>query len=263
MKPSLIKTVERNQENVNRISKIATPVFNTPAIPFKSLPLIKDSQGRLMEMEFIALPGTLFRCAESISENIVRVEIPDYPSTIPLYTDSRFLHQASPREKSLPSSQTILDEMENCRGIRYFWGGNWKTGIPDLLEFYPHLKEASAADQDDAICRGLDCSGLLYQAAHGMTPRNTSELIHFGQELSLHHLPLDQIQAQLRPLDLLAWRGHVVIVRSPTTLIESRINHGVVVTHFEDRFPEILQLLKEQNKTLYFRRWHPDTLKPH
>jgi len=236
------------------IAKIPTPVFNTSNLPFNHLPLKKDSQGRLMEMEGIALPGTKFRCLSSIGGHLLHVETNEYPSTAPLYVDSRFL-QPSPestpeRIKKLPSINQILSWMEDRVGLRYFWGGNWQAGIPELLDFYPVLKTALQEDRDDAICRGLDCSGLLYQATNGYTPRNTSSLIHFGREIALE---------EIKPLDLLAWKGHVVIVKSPTTLIESRIGPGVVISPFEKRYPEILDLLKTQNKQLYIRRWHPDS----
>ncbi|HEX2580297.1 MAG TPA: hypothetical protein VHK67_07845 [Rhabdochlamydiaceae bacterium] len=235
------------------IAKLPTPIFNTSDIPFNHIPLKKDSQGRLIEMEGIALPGTKFRCVGKISEHIFTIETEEYPSAAPLYVDSRFLQKSSDapnRIKKLPSIDQILSWMEARVGLRYFWGGNWQAGIPELLDFYPVLKTASQEDRDDAICRGLDCSGLLYQATNGYTPRNTSGLIHFGKEV-----PIETI----KPLDLLVWKGHVVIVRSPTTLIESRINRGVVVSPFEKRYPEILSLLKTQNKQLYIRRWHLDS----
>jgi cell wall-associated NlpC family hydrolase len=233
-------------------ARIPTPIFNTPEIPFNKLPLKKDPQGRLMEMEMIAFPGTKFRCIKEASENVLQVETAEYPSSIPLYADRRFLQAASAetpeREKILPSIDQILHWMEARVGLRYFWGGNWEAGIPEILEFYPALKNTE--DLEDAICRGLDCSGLLYQATNGYTPRNTSDLIQFGYEV-----PIEQI----KPLDLLVWKGHIILVRSPTTLIESRIDQGVVVSSFEQRYFEVLDLLKRQNKTLYIRRWHPES----
>ena len=240
---------------MSHISKIPTPIFNTPDIPFNYLPLKKDSQGRLMEIEMIALPGTKFKCLSKISENIFQVETSEYPSTVPLYVDSRFLQAASAetpeREKILPTIDKILSWMEARKGLRYFWGGNWADGIPKILELYPFLKDASPEDRDDAICRGLDCSGILYQATNGYTPRNTSDLINFGTEVStIEHI---------KPLDLLVWKGHILIVLSPTTLIESRIGHGVVISPLQQRYLEAVELVKNQNKTLYIRRWHPDS----
>jgi hypothetical protein len=73
------------------IARIPTPIFNTPDIPFNYLPLKKDNQGRLMEMETIAFPGTKFKCFNKISDNIFQVVTEEYPSSVPLYVDSRFL----------------------------------------------------------------------------------------------------------------------------------------------------------------------------
>ncbi len=236
------------------IARIPTPIFNTPDIPFNYLPLKKDNQGRLMEMETIAFPGTKFKCFNKISDNIFQVVTEEYPSSVPLYVDSRFLQKAPAdapeRIKKLPSIDKVLNWIEDRVGLRYFWGGNWATGIPEILEYYPFLKDASHEDRDDAICLGLDCSGILYQATDGYTPRNTSDLINFGKEV-----PIEEI----KPLDLLAWNGHVIIVKSPTALIESRVGHGVVVSPFKERFAEVLDLLKTKNKHLYIRRWHPDS----
>lgn len=245
------------------ISKIPTPIFNTAEIPFHQLPLKKDAQGRLTEIETIAFPGTKFKSVRPINDIVLQVETDEYPISQHLYVDRRFLQEAPTdtreRKKQLPSVDEILQWMEHRIGLRYFWGGNWDMGISEMLELYPHLQQAAEKDQDDVICRGLDCSGLLYQATQGIAPRNTSELIKFGKELSFHHLPLEQIQSELKPLDLLVWKGHVILVRSPTTLIESRIHQGVVVSDFETRYAEVVTMLKEQNKQLYFRRWHPDS----
>jgi hypothetical protein len=245
-------------------AKIPTPIFNSREIPFNHLPLKKDTQGRLMEMETIAFPGTKFKCIP-ITETLFQVETAEYPSPIPLYVDTRFLQTVEPdhpeRVKELPSSNTILKFFESSVGTRYFWGGNWEAGIPELLDFYPVLKNVSAEDHDDALCRGFDCSGILYRATYGFTPRNTIDLAQFGIELHVQHLSIEQIQQKLRPLDMLVWQGHVIFVRSNIdTLIESRINQGVKISNFRDRYLEVLDLMKQQNKTLYIRRWHPDYL---
>jgi cell wall-associated NlpC family hydrolase len=248
------------------VSQIPTPIYNTPDIPFNYVPLKKDTQGRLVEVETIAFPGTKFKYLEQVSDNIVRIETSEYPSAVPLYVDSRFLKEAPSetpeRQRDLPSCDSILAWIESRKGLRYFWGGNWETGIPQMLEFYPFLRDAPIQDRDDVICRGLDCSGLLHQATNGITPRNTSDLVNFDHDLNLQHLPVEQIQDKIKPLDLLVWRGHVIIVQSPTTLIESRVKVGVVITNFADRFLEVVETLKEQNKPFYFRRWHPDNLHP-
>ena len=74
---------------------------------------------------------------------------------------------------------------------------------------------------------GLDCSGLLYEATEGLTPRNTKELMTYGVEISL---------SERQALDLILYSGHVLIVLSPDKVIESRDEFGgVVVSSFQKR----------------------------
>ena len=118
------------------VAQIPTPIYNTPDIPFNYLPLKKDNQGRLVEIETIAFPGTKFQCVEQVSDTIVRVETTEYPSKTSLYVDSRFLKDVSSetpeRQKDLPSCDSILAWIEKRKGLRYFWGGNWEMGIPQM-----------------------------------------------------------------------------------------------------------------------------------
>jgi cell wall-associated NlpC family hydrolase len=239
-KAPLFKNVESTNDKVNHYrSKIPTPIFNTPHLTFK-----KDDQGLIREVETIALPGTSFKEIRRVSETMIQVETAEYRSDTPLYVDTRFLEEGDGEERKrvLPSSDELLEWLKSCVGIRYFWGGNWEDGIPQMLDFFPFLQ---THNQDDAICRGLDCSGFLYRATDGLTPRNTGQLIHFGYEVN-----------DIRPLDLIVWVGHILIVLDENTVIESRKGDGVVVSDYKKRYEEILKL----NKQLYFRRWHPDFL---
>lgn len=200
-----------------------------------------------MALETIALPGTRFRC---IAENkgVVQVETTEYPSSVPLYVDQRFLTYGDVEERKalLPAENEILRNMQSCKGSRYLWGGNWNQGIPEMQTFYPEL-------EDDELLQGVDCSGLLYQATNGFTPRNTSQLCSFGEELKIQHLSPEEMMKQLKPLDLMVWRGHVLIISSPGRLIESRIDQGVVESDFEPRYREAIEKLA--GKPFYFRRW--------
>jgi cell wall-associated NlpC family hydrolase len=223
-------------------AKIPTPIFNTPDHPFFRLPLKKDDQMLIREVETIALPGTPFDVVKEVGEQMVEVTSPTYPSSIPLYVDVRFLEPATEvKAKQLPSRETILERLKEALGSRYFWGGSWRVGIPEMLKFYPHLQNSSLEDRDDAICKGVDCSGLLYQAADGLTPRNTAELVSFGEEVSFD---------QLEPLDLIVWKGHVLIVLERGILIESRAGFGVVTSSLEKRYDEVAI------KKPYLRRWY-------
>ncbi len=227
-----------------------TPVLNTINNPFK-VPLQKDSQGRILEMETILFPHTPVHVLEK--GEMWRIETTAYPSTQPLYVDARFLREEQKPQlpvKPLPSVETILKITQDLLGTRYFWGGNWPKGIPQMLEFYPDLKSLNQEELPDACCLGIDCSGLFYYATNGYTPRNTSDLINFGKEVS----------GDVKPLDLIAWRGHVLGVISPSFLIESRIGKGVVTAPFKERMEEIIETLEKSGKQLHIRRWHPEQL---
>lgn len=239
------------------ITTLPTPVYNTPYFPHLQSTLPKDSQGLIKSVEAIAFPGTKLTCVKEEACNALQVTLSEYPSETSLYVDSRFLAPCPPntpeRIKRLPSSEAMLQWMVSLVGTRYFWGGNWAQGIPEMLEMYPNLR--SSDDQEDALCKGVDCSGLLFQASQGATPRNTSQLIHYGKEIEVDVFSLKDVQDALEPLDLIVWKGHVLIVLSPQEVIESRLNDGVVITPFHVRYPQILEQLRTQGKTLYLR--HP------
>jgi hypothetical protein len=232
-------------------ARFPTPIYNTDQIPHQHLPLIKDIQGRVMALETIAFPGTRFECIAE-KDGVVQVKTAEYPSSDPLFVDRRCLvyGNVEERQKVAPSPAEILHWIQNCKGSRYLWGGNWNQGIPEMMDLYPGLDKI---DVDDALLRGVDCSGLLYEATRGFTPRNTGQLCSFGEELNIQNLPTEEIVKILKPLDLMVWRGHVLIVLSPGKFIESRIDQGVVESDFEPRYREAIEKLA--GKPFYFRRW--------
>lgn len=236
------------------------PVFNIPETPFK-LPLVRSGDGRMMSMETVAFPGTLFTVKKRTGD-IWEVATNDYPSATPLYVDSRLLDPAkesTDRIPSLPPTEVVLKMLLSLVGIRYFWGGN-SLGIPSLLPLYKDPSEITKDDLPDATCLGVDCSGLLYYATDGCTPRNTSQLITYGQEVDIQGQTPEQICDKSKPLDLFVWRGHVVIFLSSKKIIESRLGQGVVVTPSVRRIEEAIKLLNDAGKPYYMRRWHPEQL---
>jgi cell wall-associated NlpC family hydrolase len=197
------------------IAKIPTPVYN--------------KEGGL---EFIAFPGTKFALL-----NETQVLTNEYPTKQSLYVDLQFLEKTSSdtpeRKKKLPSATTILKFMESLIGTPYLWGGNWAQGLP----------------QAPNLCKGVDCSGLLYQATNGFTPRNTSELVHYGEEVFTK-----------KPLDMIVWKGHVIFILNEDQTIESLSGKGVIISSFKDRYAEVCEKLRAESKPFYLRRWHPDFL---
>ena len=229
-----------------------TPVLNTP--DFRSVfggadgkTLKLDSSGLLRELEFIAFPGTVFTIHERIpGSDILRVSTPDYPyNDDALFIDRRFVAEKNipPRagERAPPPAAEIIRKLESMLGQEYLWGGNTDSGVPCMAGYYG--PEGSTADGVMRIWElmGVDCSGLLYFAADGYTPRNTSSLVNFGEGLDIAGLDADEIARLLRPLDLIAWAGHVIIVMNEDSVIESSLSGGVHKSPVSGRLEELLR----------------------
>ena len=225
------------------VSVFPTPVLNTSdfAAVFggrdgKTLHL--DRCGQIREMEFVALPGTPFRIEEILPQGkkvIYRVTTDDYPGQTAkeYFIDSRFVRTTdeppSPRPRSLPPREKVIGNLLAAQGSRYVWGGNYRAGIPQLLTFYPPAAGFPLVQTTADLWQlaGVDCSGLLYEATGGFTPRNTSALVDYGAPVPIAGLDTDRIIRLLKPLDLLAWSGHVMIVIDGQRIIESQMDcHG-------------------------------------
>ena len=114
---------------------------------------------------------------------------------------------------------------------------------------------------------GVDCSGLLYEATNGFTPRNTSALLHFGKNVSIAGKSRQAITALLQPLDLLVWPGHVIIVIDGGNAIESRLvcqepDKGVRIRPLADAMSEIMKKrrpadeVQNDREEFVVRRWY-------
>lgn len=227
-------------------AKLPTPVYSTPNLSHKNL-------------EVIALPSTRFTILKEVAPNICQISTDDYPSSAPLFADIRFLEHSKEdlpsRKKELPAADHILNFMKSKVGTRYLWGGNWADGIPEMARLYP-----DKTPSEDFLCKGVDCSGLLYQATNGFTPRNTSGLFSYGQELQVDQDAPLEVQRIVKPLDMMVWVGHVVFVLDPGHLIESVGGKGVIISDFIERYSHYHAKLKAENKPFSLRRWHPHFL---
>jgi len=259
------------------------PVLNTP--DFSAVfggadgkTLLKDNCGQLRAIEFVALPGTVFSIEAELSQGnrkVYRVKTSDYPypSKRGYFIDARFVRvqgsKPPERVSTLPAQEKIIDSMKKREGSRYVWGGNSAAGIAELLAWYPPAEKTvlSQADRNLWMLAGVDCSGLLYEATDGYTPRNTSALLHFGKSVSIAGKSLQAIKALLEPLDLIVWPGHVIIVIDGGNSIESRLachepDKGVRIRPLADRLRDIMKKRKPadtvQNNREEFvvRRWY-------
>ena len=265
------------------VARIHTPVLNTP--DFHAVfggkdgkTLQKDECGQLRSLEFVALPGAVFTIEAELTtgnQRIYRVQTTDYPypSQHGYYLDARFveIHGRKPPERTapLPAREMILTSLKKRAGSRYVWGGNKAEGIAELLSWYPPADKTSLGDADKKLwmLAGIDCSGLLYEATGGYTPRNTSAMLHFGESVSIAGKSLPEITALLKPLDLLVWPGHVLIVLDNNTLIESRLvchepDKGVRIRPLAGALSDIMKrrkpadVVKNGTGEFVIRRWY-------
>jgi hypothetical protein len=237
-----------------------------------------DRCGQVRELEFIALPGTAFKIQGEIRDGattVFRVETDDYPTPAgsTLYVDSRVIElraeKPMPRARQLPAAADIIAALKASLGFPYVWGGNVQGGVAELIELF-YGGEVPVTARRQLTLAGLDCSGLLYQATGGWTPRNTSQLVSYGRAVPVAGRPAEVISKLLEPLDLIIWNGHVIIVLDRETTIESRLEcykkgiGGVVTTPLQKRLTEIMRTRKpadiwpqagKQRNVFVVRRW--------
>lgn len=91
-----------------------------------------------------------------------------------------------------------------------------------MEELFPSSIQLSALDHQRKLMQGVDCSGLLYQATKGFTPRNSRSLLQFGSGVVIEGKSVKELKKLLQPLDLIVRNGHVVIVLDGERTIESR-----------------------------------------
>jgi hypothetical protein len=241
------------------LAKMFTPVLNTS--DFRSVfggadgKTVKlDKRGLIREMEFIAFPGTVFEILDDILINdylIYKVTTDDYQYKGDCFIDSRFaeVYDIRPFERKVQplSKKEITDNLLALLNYPYMWGGNYAYGIYEMLNFYMPSDEIEADVKNLWILKGVDCSGLIYQASGGATPRNTSSLVDFGGVVPIEGKSAEEIASLVEPLDLIVIKGHVVIVLDNENTIESSPDIGVHKTNLAQRISSIMKTKKPVN----------------
>jgi len=146
-----------------------------------------------------------------------------------------------------------------------------RGGLPELLSLFPPRRPLDQESARRWQLRGIDCSGLLYEATGGYTPRNTSALVSYGQPVRIAGLSAAEIVSRMEPLDLIVWNGHVMIVLDHNRLIESRLDctgkqDGVQVRPLNTALNEIMkgrrplddyyEAANREVKGFVIRRWY-------
>lgn len=227
----------------------AVAVINTPVLytkDFKSVfggksgyTLKKSKTGLVKEVEFVAYPGTFFEILERYKVDdhfIYKVKCDKYDIVLggdSLFIDSRFValtdERKGPPQKEYPSKEQIFNYFDSSIGALYVWGANNLDGVPEMMKFYPPTKQLNSEDNKTWKLKGVDCSGLLYESTNGFTPRNTHQLVNFGEAVPIKGLSAQSISKIVKPLDLIVWKGHLVIVYDENTAIQSAHSAGGVV----------------------------------
>ena len=279
----------KDHSTLYAVAELPAPVLNTPDFSFvfgnkEGATLHLDDFGLIREVEFIALPKTVFEIEETIKKGgniIYKVTTADYPYPAQkgYFIDSRFVktieYKPSNRLKRLPKKKAIINKLLSSEGVNYIWGGNYKEGIPQMLSFYAPAKTLNADLKDQWMLKGVDCSGLLYESTNGYTPRNTSSLLSFGEPVKIANLSANQIIQKVKPLDIIVWMGHVIIIFDRDRAIESRLDYnkekegnqgGVRIRDLKEVLTETSKEriavdnyeddVKEGKKKFVVRRWH-------
>lgn len=212
-----------------------TPLFNIPdfLIPLEQAPV--DETFHMRMLETIIFPKREIVII-SQSQGVATVYCSDYPWSLPLYTLTAFLEIGKAEEKPpLPSATHIIQRLLDFPKMPYLLGGNTtkKINLGLTLSFSPFFMRNTSL-------YGIDCSGLLYFVTGGNTPRNTKELMEFGE-----------VVEDLCPLDLIVFKGHVLIYLGNGLVIESREIDGVIISRWDMRKKAI-------TKPYRFIRFHPE-----
>ena len=192
------------------------------------------------------------------------------------YVDSRFIELTENKQKeripNLPSKAWVLKNLHDALGYDYVWWGSYYKWIPEMEEFFPSEIVPSIKQMRQKLFRWVDCSGLLYQATDGYTPRNSRSVANFWSAVKIKWLSIDEIIEKVEPLDVIAWAWHVIIVYNNKYTIESRwfenFKGWVILTDIKTRLEEITKTrtwvddysdpsLPDKEKFV-IRRWYPE-----
>ncbi len=267
-----------SQDFYYAVTKEPAPVLNSP--DFESVfggsdgkTVKTDNSGLIREMEFIALPGTVFELLGEFdhgTHKIFKVECKEYEYGTELFVDSRFLELKATRPPEripvVPTKEKIYSFLDKVTGNRYCWGGNYNAGISKLVELYQPKGEIASEVKNEWMLTGCDCSGLMYEATNGFTPRNTSKLVDYGSAVEIEGLSAEEIAAKCKPLDMIVWNGHVIYVYDEKTSIQSSLSKGgVIKLDLVETIREVMSSKSpvndynsSQGSRFVIRRWYED-----
>lgn len=225
---------------------LPTPVLTTPYFSANrggstepwSYGLNMGDQEMIRNLVAVALPGTVFTVYFQLIDTWTTIygvysrEIAPPPRKVARYIDSRFVEklEKKPLERTVTrlSVEEIYTNLLAAEGKRYVRGGTYADGIPEMSARYPYPSTTPQSIRELRRLEWVDCSGLLYQATNGRTPRNTTLLLWFGRSLPIEGKTVDELIALVRPLDLIVRKGHTMIILNQNDVIESRHDYDTL-----------------------------------
>lgn len=236
------------------------PIFHDKNIfyHFNSHKLPLDDQGLYRPLEMVLLPDQGFELGQTYKEGISEIKL-DHQKKY--YTFTKMLDLPTQILKKPVNPSQIIERLITFKGCPYIWGGNWIASEEELLFIEKRCSEYSEnfIKNIKHLLSGVDCSGLLYAATLATVPRNTGDLVNFGRFIPIDGADNTRICDQVRPLDLLVWKGHVLIFLDQKTLIESRKDFGCIVVDARTRLDEIRQTRIPSSvlgdNRFYIKRW--------
>ena len=260
---SILRELKDRIDTVYLVSKFAEVDWPTPILYTSDfatqfgwqdwVTLNFDRFGEIDAVEHIAPAGTVFQIHE-YRWDVVRITTDEYPFSHnrQLFIHKDFVSKKSrikpvPQEKIQPSKEEILRKLKSIEGADYVWGWNIPEGIPQLLQSFPPSAEISEKIKNQWMLKWVDCSGMIYWASNWVTPRNTSAIVNFWRAVEIEWKKLEEITKELKPLDIIVWRGHMLVIYDGNYTIESAVSYldwskwWVRLRKIEDSLWEILR----------------------
>jgi hypothetical protein len=257
-------TISVNDDSQSNIGKYAVSVFDTPILntpDFKKVyggsngkTLSFSKSGLIKELEYVAFPGTVYLILDEFKagdHSIFEVATENYQIILggsSIYVDSRFVKVQKEKPEGqlikVPPKKEIYKFLDNALGAAYVWGGNTIKGVPRMLELYKPAGELPPEVMNHWYIKGVDCSGLIYEATNGYTPRNTHTMVKYGEGLKIAGKGPKEIAKMVDSLDMIVWKGHVIYVYDSHTTIESAHSAGGVV--MKDLVKRLTALMKKR-----------------
>lgn len=245
--------------------------------------LLLDSYNTIDQLDVILpewTPVTLIDKVEKWEFTYYEVRTRDfdawYDNKKGYYLDSRFVEKKEnkPAElvHELPEKDEIFKALNAAIGSLYIRWWSYYQWIPEINDFYPTPNDVELSENEKRykILQWTDCSGLLWQATNGYTPRNTRQLLTFWESVAISWDTVEQIVNKVQPLDLIVWAGHVIIILDNENAIESlrkeNYEWGAEIVNLKERLEDIFtrrQPVDEWDKSelpdkekFVIRRWY-------